>query len=118
MKTREELESMTKPDIETYALDDLGVNVDGRMKKDKLVDLVVELQEQTNDPTTTSAVDVAKKSAGESVTVTVTDSPDSSGVTLRINGKAFILPLNKPVTIPSWVLPALADVSDVTFTQE
>lgn len=112
MKTRTQLEAMTKQELDEHAKETHGVDLDRRRKKAALVDEILSLQ-QGQGP----APSEAPKPEGK-VRITVTRYPSSSGVPLNVNGKRFHLPIGKRVTVPEWVLPSLEAVAGLEFTKE
>lgn len=130
MKTPEQLEVMTKAEIDRYAAEVFGATLDARASKGELIAEVLRLQEQTGDTepepeqnakSEAQIPDNAKRHASasspETVRVTVTEYPHSSGVPLHINGRSFLLPIGKAVDVPAYVIPAL-DAARVPYTLE
>lgn len=56
--------------------------------------------------------------ARDHVTVTVTAFSQTKGVELVVNGRPFLFPIGKSVTVPAWALPSLAAVGGARFTVE
>lgn len=122
MKTREELEAMTKEEIDAYAKEAFGVDLDRRLAKEKLIEATLALQEQQQNqqPEAIAPADQAEQEAAKPsgvVTVTITKS-NQRPVHLSVNGKTITLPVGKPTMIPASMLPALADAVGITFTTE
>lgn len=130
MKTPEQLEAMTRREIDRYAAEVFGAELDARASKGDMIAEVLRLQEKTGD-TEPEAEQNAKSEAQipdnaeqhasststETVRVTVTDFAHSSGVPLIVNGKRFDLPIGKPVEVPAHVIGALK-AAGVPFTKE
>lgn len=143
MKTREELEAMTKEQLDVYGNENLGIDLDSRRKKGDMIACILKAQEKAvaeqeaeqqpdNDPEPPAEQDRDETSQDEAgaepeqeaepetgnVRVTVTDYSSSSGVPLFVNGREFHFPIGKTVSVPAYVLASLAAVADVQFTIE
>lgn len=131
-KTPEQLEAMTKAELDAYGNEALGVDLDRRRTKEALIEEILRLQaEQKPDEPVAEGEPSPEPAAGQegkteqepvgaegTVRITVTAYTSSSGVPLSINGRRFNLPINRPVTVPAWVLPTLETIGGLRFTKE
>ena len=110
MKTREELDGLTKAQLIEVA-GSLGKTMSMRNNRPALIKSILHLQAEQSTPQPQIEAD----SPG-TATIVITRFNSSTAVPLIVNGRRFNLPINQPVTVPESVLPALRDAG-VGFTR-
>ena len=115
MKTAEELEAMTKAQLDTYGNETHGIDLDSRRKKSDMIADILKAQEPVDDdPAPANPL---------TMFVAVQDQPDGVDLVVKRkrNGLPYYarlhLPDNTPTEIPLWALPTL-EATNIAFIVE